>query len=83
VWLHVLGVQGLQAATGYNQEYNGLSAMGLVEFTEERPKLVHQAFREAAVPERWRLSRSGERGGGAPGRMSPTTGDTEAWSRYR
>jgi beta-glucuronidase len=37
---------------GYNQEYNGISVMGLVEFTRERPKLVHQAFREAAVPKR-------------------------------
>jgi beta-glucuronidase len=37
---------------GYNQEYNGISTMGLVEFTHERPRLVHTAFRDAQVPPR-------------------------------
>ncbi|MFE3855040.1 glycoside hydrolase family 2 protein [Streptomyces griseorubiginosus] len=35
---------------GYNQAYNGISVMGLVTFADERPKLVHDAFREAVNP---------------------------------
>lgn len=35
---------------GYNQDYNGISVMGLLTFAEERPKLVYDAFRKAAVP---------------------------------
>jgi beta-glucuronidase len=35
---------------GYNQSYNGVSVMGMLTFAEEQPKLVHEAFRQAAVP---------------------------------
>lgn len=35
---------------GYNQDYNGISVMGLLTFAEERPKLVYDVFRQAAVP---------------------------------
>ncbi|GHA24188.1 glycoside hydrolase family 2 protein [Streptomyces purpurascens] len=35
---------------GYNQSYNGISVMGLLTFAEERPKLVHDAFRKAVNP---------------------------------
>ncbi|GAA4313075.1 hypothetical protein GCM10023086_33870 [Streptomyces venetus] len=35
---------------GYNQDHNGISVMGLLTFAEERPKLVHEAFRKAANP---------------------------------
>ncbi|GGS55128.1 glycoside hydrolase family 2 protein [Streptomyces violaceus] len=35
---------------GYNQSYNGISVMGLLTFAEERPKLVHEAFRKAVNP---------------------------------
>ena len=37
---------------GYNYEYNGISVMGLLDFTDERPKLVRDAFRQAVVPPR-------------------------------
>ncbi|GAB3008558.1 hypothetical protein GCM10023080_088070 [Streptomyces pseudoechinosporeus] len=35
---------------GYNQNYNGISVMGLLTFAEERPKLVYDVFRKAAGP---------------------------------
>ncbi|WP_328744123.1 beta-galactosidase [Streptomyces sp. NBC_00285] len=35
---------------GYNQAYNGISVMGLLTFGDERPKLVHDAFRKAVIP---------------------------------
>ncbi|MCX4759736.1 beta-galactosidase [Streptomyces sp. NBC_01275] len=35
---------------GYNQDYNGISVMGLLTFAEERPKLVYDVFRKAAMP---------------------------------
>ncbi|MBD9724237.1 glycoside hydrolase family 2 TIM barrel-domain containing protein [Streptomyces caniscabiei] len=35
---------------GYNQDYNGISVMGLVTFDEERPKLVYDVFRKAVNP---------------------------------
>ncbi|WP_329267049.1 glycoside hydrolase family 2 protein [Streptomyces sp. NBC_01451] len=35
---------------GYNQDYNGISVMGLLTFAEERPKLVYDVFRKAAIP---------------------------------
>ncbi|MDX3457872.1 glycoside hydrolase family 2 TIM barrel-domain containing protein, partial [Streptomyces sp. ME02-8801-2C] len=35
---------------GYNQDYNGISVMGLVTFAEERPKLVYDVFRKAVNP---------------------------------
>ena len=37
---------------GYNQDYNGISVMGLMDFTEEHPRLVHQAYAEALSPPR-------------------------------
>lgn len=33
---------------GYNQEYNGVSVMGLTSFATRRPKLAYDAFRQAA-----------------------------------
>ncbi|MEV6589736.1 glycoside hydrolase family 2 protein [Streptomyces acidicola] len=35
---------------GYNQNYNGISVMGMLTFAEERPKLAYEAFRRAAGP---------------------------------
>ncbi|MFD5910605.1 glycoside hydrolase family 2 protein [Streptomyces massasporeus] len=35
---------------GYNQDHNGISVMGLLTFADERPKLVHDVFRKAALP---------------------------------
>lgn len=35
---------------GYNQAYNGISVMGMLTFADKRPKLVHEAFREAVNP---------------------------------
>jgi beta-glucuronidase len=37
---------------GYNQEYNGISVMGLMDFTEGSRRLVHQAYAEALSPPR-------------------------------
>jgi beta-glucuronidase len=37
---------------GYNYEYNGISVMGVVDFTDKHPKLAHEAFRQAVAPPR-------------------------------
>ena len=37
---------------GYNQEYNGISVMGVVDFSGERPRLVREAFAKAVTPRR-------------------------------
>jgi beta-glucuronidase len=37
---------------GYNQDYNGISVMGLVDFGGTRRRLVHQAYAEAPTPPR-------------------------------
>ncbi|MEO6083688.1 MAG: hypothetical protein ABIQ18_11355 [Umezawaea sp.] len=37
---------------GYNYEYNGISVMGVVDFTTERPKLVRETYRQAVIAPR-------------------------------
>lgn len=36
---------------GYNQEYNGVSVMGLESFDRSQRKLAYQAYQQAALPE--------------------------------
>lgn len=43
---------GREVPPALGQEYNGISAMGLMDFTEEHRRLVHQAYAEAVIPPR-------------------------------